>query len=82
MLTKKQFEIIANENLNSFCLLEHVCKTMESFIPINKWKLMYYHHPKEIHDSLLEMELTKSFPFIALRADLSVFCPIDVIEWL
>ena len=31
------------------------------FIPINKWKLMYYHHPREIHDSLLEMELSKSF---------------------
>ena len=41
----------------------------QSIIPINKWKLMYYHHPKEIHDSLLEMELTKSFQSSVPRID-------------
>ena len=38
-------------------------------IPINKWKLMYYHHPREIHDSLLEMKLTKWFQSLVIRID-------------
>ena len=30
---------------------------------------MYYHQPREIHDSLLEMELTKSFQSSVPRID-------------
>ena len=41
----------------------------EFTIPINKWKLMYYHHPREIHDSLLEMKLTNWFQSSVMRID-------------
>ena len=57
---------------NFYSILEEkILKIYDSWmvIPINKWKLMHYHHPREIHDSLLEMEL-KSWPqSLVLRID-------------